>query len=659
MLSKSLRNTLFLLAITSLLLLASCGSYTQTTDSTGKTVLAVNASAFVTGPIYTQPVDSSGTLLLSSWLDPDGSDQDQYIWDNFTLQSNETITQIDWFGVYDPLKFGAGGPVIDFTVAIYPSIVAGTEPAVAGQPLVEYQTGGNAGETPFGMVGTATLYAYAFSLPAPFSASAGVKYWVQIEASQQGTKPDWSLAAGAGGNGSHFRRTSGAGGDVMYRSAPGDAAFTLLGPIPDTPTDIAISNTMVDENQPVNTVVGALIATSPDLNATFTFSLTCAAAGVDDVSFNILGTDLRTSATFDFETKSVYNICIRVTNQGGLTFDENFIVTVNNVNEAPTGILLSNTTVNENQPVNTVVGVLSATDPDAGPTFTFSLACAAAGADDASFNILGTDLRTSATFDFETKSTYNLCIRVTDQGSLTFDKNFVITVNNLNENAAPTDISLSNTTVDENQPVNTVVGALSATDPDAGATFTFSLACTVAGADDASFNILGTDLRTSAMFDFETKSVYNICVRVTDQGGLTFDKNFVVTVNNLNDPTNTPGKVTGGGNIGSDKGKDKITFGFNIQFKEGDAEPKGNLTYQDHGKDLRLKVRSFDLLVIEGTHVWFTGTGVLNDGQVVTFRVEIDALSKLGQSDTFYIYIPALNGYEDGGALTGGNITIH
>jgi len=313
--------------------------------------------------------------------------------------------------------------------------------------------------------------------------------------------------------------------------------------------------------------------------------------------------------------------------------------------------------VDENQPINTVVGVLSATDPDAGATFTFSLTCAAAGADDGAFNIFGTNLRTSAMFDFETKSAYNICIRVTDQGGLSIDKNFVITVNNLNE--APTAISLSANSVNENQPVNTVVGALTATDLDAGATFTFSLTCAVAGADDGSFNILGTNLRASAIFDFETKSSYNICVRVTDQGGLTFDKNFIVTVNNVDEVTNTPGKVNGGGVIGSDKGSDKVTFGFTINYNEGDSAPKGNLTYQDHKTDLRLKATSFDLLVIEGNHAWFIGIGVTNDGQVVSFVVEIDALNKLGQPDTFYIYIPALNGYESGGALTGGNVTIH
>ncbi len=152
------------------------------------------------------------------------------------LQSDQKITDIKWFGVYDPLKSGAGGPVLDFSLSIYPSIAVGTEPNVAGPPLVEYHTGGNAGETTIGLVGAHTVHAYIFSLPTPFTAAAGVKYWVQIEAIQHGSTPDWCLAAGSGGNGSHYLRGAGAGGDTMYRSVPGDAAFTLLGPISDMDT---------------------------------------------------------------------------------------------------------------------------------------------------------------------------------------------------------------------------------------------------------------------------------------------------------------------------------------------------------------------------------------------------------------------------------------
>ncbi len=196
----------------------------------------LNRQAIQTGSIYEQPIDPSGKFLLSSWLNPDGSDSDQYVWDNFTLQSNVTITEIDWFGVYDPTRFGAGGPVVDFSVSIYPSSLAGTEPAVANPPLVQYQTGGNAGETSNGTVAGGTLYAYKFSLPTPFVASAGVKYWVQIEAFQQGSLPDWCLVTSSGGDGNHFRKTSGAGGDVMYRAFPEDAAFALQGFVTDVPT---------------------------------------------------------------------------------------------------------------------------------------------------------------------------------------------------------------------------------------------------------------------------------------------------------------------------------------------------------------------------------------------------------------------------------------
>lgn len=97
-------------------------------------------------------------------------------------------------------------------------------------------------------------------------------------------------------------------------------------------------------------------------------------------------------------------------------------------------------------------------------------------------------------------------------------------------NQAPTNIALSNTSIPENQPINTVVGMLSTTDPDAGNTFTYTLVAGTGSADNGSFNISGAQLRTSAVFDYEVKNSYNIRIRVTDQGGLTFEKAFVISV---------------------------------------------------------------------------------------------------------------------------------
>lgn len=204
------------------------------------------------GSLYDQPIDPNGKLILSSWLDPDGSDFDQYIWDDFTLPSDQTVSVIQWHGGYDPLQMGRGGAVIDFIVAIYPSITAGTEPDVANPPLVEYQTGGNADETSIGAVNGIPMYVYQFSLPISFQATGGTKYWIQIEAFQHGLSPDWGFASSLTGSGYHYQRGSGAGGDILFRSASGDVAFTLLGPsantatptltlsVTDTPTIVAI-----------------------------------------------------------------------------------------------------------------------------------------------------------------------------------------------------------------------------------------------------------------------------------------------------------------------------------------------------------------------------------------------------------------------------------
>jgi hypothetical protein len=176
--------------------------------------------------VYSQPPSPAGGLYQSS---RNGTDYDRYVWDDFTLQASQAmiITEVQWRGGYDPARFGSGGPVLDFTVAIYPSIPGGSQPDVINPPLVRYQTGGNAGETLAGPAGNITMYDYRFTLAAPFLAVAGTKYWVQIEASQNGI-PDWGLSAGTGGDGRHFLQYA-AAGDINYQIVAGDAAFTLLG----------------------------------------------------------------------------------------------------------------------------------------------------------------------------------------------------------------------------------------------------------------------------------------------------------------------------------------------------------------------------------------------------------------------------------------------
>ncbi|MGE0481667.1 MAG: dockerin type I repeat-containing protein [Phycisphaerae bacterium] len=193
-------------------------------------LLTCTASAVgIADIIYAQPPSPSGGLFQSSWWDPDDSDWDMHAWDDFTLSAPRAITEVTWRGGY--IYGGAyGGPVVNFTVAIYPSIAAGSEPNVVNPPLIQFETGGNAGQTYAGTVGGTAMYDYHFTLPSPFQAAAGTRYWVYILGWQHGI-PEWGLCNATGGNGSHFRFVRGA---HMYQMAPGDATFTLLGT--DAPT---------------------------------------------------------------------------------------------------------------------------------------------------------------------------------------------------------------------------------------------------------------------------------------------------------------------------------------------------------------------------------------------------------------------------------------
>jgi hypothetical protein len=103
----------------------------------------------------------------------------------------------------------------------------------------------------------------------------------------------------------------------------------------------------------------------------------------------------------------------------------------------------------------------------------------------------------------------------------------------------PTDISLSGSSVKENEPAGTEVGTFSTTDPDVGDTFTYGLVAGEGSTDNGSFEISGNVLKTKESFNFEAKSSYSIRIRTTDSGGKSFEKKFTITIENADDaPTN-------------------------------------------------------------------------------------------------------------------------
>ena len=102
---------------------------------------------------------------------------------------------------------------------------------------------------------------------------------------------------------------------------------------------------------------------------------------------------------------------------------DSIVTTATGINcQSPSGIQLSGNNVAENSPIGTTVGTLTATNAD---TATFSLVSGTGDTDNASFTINGTSLKTAASFDYETKSTYYIRISVENSIGATTRKNLL------------------------------------------------------------------------------------------------------------------------------------------------------------------------------------------------------------------------------------------
>lgn len=181
--------------------------------------------------VFAKPPASPASLNAASWVPPDGSDSDWYLWDDFTLAQTQTITEVRWRGGY---VYGAmyGGHVSGFKLAFFDSIAGGFQPVITALPdqddletvIAKFHVVGNAGETPAGTFNGLVMYDYRYKLPQPVTLQGGVKYWLRV-VGEQAVLPDWAWASGSGGNGSHFRFSTGMS---MFQNAPHDMAFTLV-----------------------------------------------------------------------------------------------------------------------------------------------------------------------------------------------------------------------------------------------------------------------------------------------------------------------------------------------------------------------------------------------------------------------------------------------
>ena len=340
----------------------------------------------------------------------------------------------------------------------------------------------------------------------------------------------------------------------------------------------------VAENTSSGVNIGSAVSATDTDDDTLTYSL----SGTDSAAFSIDSSSgqLRTSASLDYETKSTYTATI-IVSDGTLTDSITVTIKVTDVDEAPSNNApvfsdgdSTTLTVAENTSSGVNIGsAVSATDTD-DDTLTYSLS----GTDAAAFSIDSSSgqLRTSASLDYETKSTYTVTIIVSD-GTLTDSITVTIKVTDVDEapsNNAPvfSDGDSTTLTVAENTSSGVNIGsAVSATDTDDD-TLTYSLG----GTDATAFSIdtATGQLKTKAALNYETKSSYTVTITASD-GSLTDSINVTINVTNVNEaPIFSDGTTTTRAiaeNVGAD-----INIGTVVAASDVDST---NLTYSLSGTD--------------------------------------------------------------------------
>lgn len=187
----------------------------------------------------------------------------------------------------------------------------------------------------------------------------------------------------------------------------------------------------------------------------------------------------------------------------------------------PSNLTLSPLSINEGRPINTVVGLLSATDP--GDQLTYSITSGGT-----QFNLLGNQLRSSMVFDYEQANTYHVNICVTDSSGAKAWKDFYVNINYVNY--PPTSIAISNNQISRDASPGSHVADITGVDPDNNI-----IAFHIGGGnnDGLRFQIYeGNKLRLapSTILTNIDKSILTVMLTAQDAGGEVFSKTFSIYI---------------------------------------------------------------------------------------------------------------------------------
>lgn len=412
---------------------------------------------------------------------------------------------------------------------------------------------------------------------------------------------------------------------------------------------------------------------------------------VSDIVVQTSGNDVIIEIASTGEKITLYNQTLfgygieKIEFEDGTSWDHASIAAAAAGDHAPTSATLTGASVAENSANGTIVGTVSGIDPDIGDVLTYTLSDDAGGRFAIDANTGAITVADRTLLDYESAASHNVTVRVTDQLGMTFDKAFAITITNVNE--APAGATLIGGSVVENSANNTVVGTVTGVDPDVGATLSYTLIDNAGGRFAINATTGQITVADGSLIDYEDATSHDVTVRVTDQGGLIFDKSFTLDVNNVvgitKNGTSSANTLTGtseedvlnglGGNdtLNGLGGNDTLDGGTGNDAMNGGAgndlyivDSSGDVVNENANEgidEVRTSLSSYAL----GTNVenltgtttsGFTGEGnALNN--IITGSTGEDALSGVDGNDTLYggAGDDYLDGGDDDDSLFGGD----
>ena len=310
---------------------------------------------------------------------------------------------------------------------------------------------------------------------------------------------------------------TGTGGTDAIRIAETAASNDGLGPLVDNFRIFGADTPSVDEAMPAGTVVTNIVVNALPGHSYTNLRLSDDAGG--RFALDLESGVISTTQSFDYETDPTsYRLTLSVDTDEG-TVNTYLNVAVNETNQAPTGVSLTNTVSLLAEDADTSSRVkladIEVSDDGVGSN-TLSLT----GTDAASFELIGTELFLVAgtSLDFETQTSYSVTVNGQDSslaGSTPVTATYALGLTDVND--APSGVALANATASLPEDTDTT-SAVKVADIEISDDALGTNDITLTGTDAASFEVVGTELflKASEVLDSDSQASYAVTVNVAD-----------------------------------------------------------------------------------------------------------------------------------------------